>query len=75
MPGTVAFAFRLVDDKLKTSAEGRERIERLARNLTTIGPGIFRYAFEPFSPADPFGTVWVMRFYDHKTFFCVTSSA
>jgi hypothetical protein len=74
MPGTVAFAFRLVDDKLKTSAEGRERIERLAGNLVTIGPGIFRYAFEPFAPPDRFGTVWLMRFYDHKTFFCITSS-
>jgi len=74
MPGTVSFAFRLVDDKLKTSAEGRERIERLAGNLITIGPGIFRYAFEPFAPPDLFGTVWLVLFYDHKTFFCVTSS-
>jgi hypothetical protein len=72
--GSIGFEFREVTDKLQTNAEGRERIDRLASNLTTIGPGIFRYAFEPFFSPDPFGTIWLMRFYDHKTFFCITAS-
>jgi hypothetical protein len=74
MPRVVAFDARLIDGSLKISAEGRERINRLDENLATIGRGIFRYAFEPFEPPDPYGTVWLMRFYDHKTFFCVTAS-
>ena len=64
----------MVDEALKTNAEGRERINRLRGNLTTVGQGVFRYAFEAFEPPDPFGTTWLMRFYDHKTFFCITAS-
>ncbi len=74
MPGTIAFAFRMVDDSLKTNADGRERINRLEENMTSIGQGVFRYAFEAFEPPDPFGSAWLMRFYDHKTFFCITAS-
>jgi hypothetical protein len=74
MSGSIGFEFREVTDNLKTNAEGRERIDRLASNLKAIGPGTFRYAFEPFFPPDPFGTIWLMRFYDHKTFFCITAS-
>jgi hypothetical protein len=73
--GNIGFEFHEVTDKLKTSSEGRERIDRLASSLKTIGPGTFRYAFEPFFRPDPFGTIWLMRFYDHKTFFCITASA
>lgn len=76
VPGTIAFAFRLVDSSLKIGDVGRERIDRLGGRLTSIGQGVFRYGFEPFEPEwpDPFGTVWLMRFYDHKTFFCITAS-
>jgi hypothetical protein len=74
LPGTIAFVFRLVDASLKTNSDGRERINRLDGKLTTIGQGVFRYAFEPFEQPDPFGTVWLMRFYDYKTFFCITAS-
>jgi hypothetical protein len=74
LPRTLEFVCSLVDASLKTSSEGRERINRLDGSLTTIGPGVFRYAFEPFEPPDPYGTVWLMRFYDHRTFFCVTAS-
>jgi hypothetical protein len=76
VPGTIAFAFRLVDSSLKIGDVDRERIDRLGGRLTSIGQGVFRYGFEPFEPEwpDPFGTVWLMRFYDHKTFFCITAS-
>jgi hypothetical protein len=74
MPGTTAFAFREVTENLTVPAEGREWINRLAKTLTTIGAGNFRYASEPLEPTDPFGTAWLMRFYDHKTFFCITAS-
>jgi|SRR5271169_234198 len=74
LPEEIGFEFRLVDASLKTNSDGRERLNRLGANLTTIGQGVFRYAFEPFEQPDPFGTVWLMRFYDHKTFFCVTAS-
>jgi len=74
MPGTIAFEWAVVDGSQKISAEGQERIHRLDESLTTIGRGIFRYAFEPFEQPDPFGAIWLMRFYDHKTFFCVTAS-
>jgi hypothetical protein len=55
---------------------GRESIARLQRNLSSIGQGTFRYAYEceKGPGADPFGTVWLMRFYDHRTFFCATAS-
>jgi hypothetical protein len=74
LPGTIAFVSRSVDSSLSINSNGRELIDRLEGNLITIGQGIFRYAFEPFEPPDPFGTVWLMRFYDHRTFFCVTAS-
>jgi hypothetical protein len=74
VPRNIAFAFRMVDENLKTNAQGQDRINRLAEDLTTIGLGTFRYAFEPFEPPDPFSTAWLMRFYDHKTFFCITAS-
>jgi hypothetical protein len=74
MPGTIAFVFRSVDSSLRTNSDGREIIDRLDGNMITIGDGIFRYAFEPFEPPDPFGTAWLMRFYDHRTFLCITAS-
>jgi hypothetical protein len=74
LPGTIAFVFRLIDASLKTNSDGRERINRLDGKLITIGQGVFRYAFEAFEQPDPFGTAWLMRFYDHKTFFCITAS-
>jgi hypothetical protein len=74
MPGAIVFEIAIIDGSQKISMEGRERIKRLDENLTTIGRGVFRYAFEPFEPPDPFGTAWLMRFYDHKTFFCLTVS-
>jgi hypothetical protein len=75
MPGNVAFGFRKVDENLEIPAQSRERINRLANNLTTIGAGIFRYAFEPLDepPDDPFDTAWLLGFYDDKTFFCITA--
>lgn len=73
LPKPVGFAFWLINDSLKPHQEGRERLERLNGKMTTIGPGVFRYALEPFDPPDPFGTVWLMRFYDHHSFFCVTA--
>jgi hypothetical protein len=75
IPLTVGFACCEITESTKTHAEGRERINRLGENLTAIGQGVFRYAFEPFEPPDPFGTVWLMRFYDLRTFFCVTASS
>lgn len=75
MPGTVGFGFAVIDDSVRPHSAGRERIDRLNANLIMIGDGVFRYSFEPFEPPDPFGTVWLMRFYDHKTFFCVTASS
>lgn len=74
MSGPIAFSFKLMDEKLKLSPTGRARVSRLASKLITIGPGVFRYNFEPFLEPDPFGMAWLMRFYDHKTFFCVTAS-
>lgn len=38
---------------------------------TTIGNGAFRYALG-FKPPDPFGSFWVLRFYDLRTFACKT---
>lgn len=74
LPGTIAFEFCPVDASSKFHSEGQQRMNRLEGRLTTIGGGVFRYAFEPFQPPDPFGTAWLMCFYDHKTFFCVTAS-
>lgn len=74
MPENIGFVFRELTENVKTNVEGRDRIERLAANLTTIGPGTFRYAHEVLFQPDPFGTFWLMRFYDHKTFFCITAS-
>ncbi len=78
LPDALAFEMCMVKPSTKMHAAGRERMNRLSGNLTTIGPGVFQYAFEhfdAFESPDPFGTAWLMRFYDHKTFFCVTASA
>ena len=74
MPATVGFGSVVIDDSTNPHSRGRERIDRLNANLTTIGRGVFRYAFEAFEPPDPFGTVWLMHFYEHKTFFCAKAS-
>jgi hypothetical protein len=74
LTGAFGFEFRLVDTSLKINSKGQEQINRLSENLTTIGQGVFRYAFEKFDQPDLFGAVWLMRFYDHRTFFCVIAS-
>jgi hypothetical protein len=62
MPQHIGFVFRELTENVKTNVEGRDRIERLAADLTTIGPGTFRYAHEALFRPDPFGTFWLMRF-------------
>ncbi len=74
MTGPIVFAFRMVDEHLKGNESGRQRLNRLRESMTNVGTGVFRYGFEPFLESDPFGTAWLMQFYDHKTFFCVTAS-
>jgi hypothetical protein len=74
LPSTIAFECCLLDATSQLHDEGQARVDRLGNHLTTIGSGVFRYAFEPFEPPDPFGSAWLMRFYDHKTFFCITAS-
>ena len=74
MVGNIAFVFRVINERLMANLNVRERVDRMSETLTTIGPGTFRYAFEPFDQPDPFGIAWVMRFYDHRAFFCVTVS-
>ena len=74
MPRTIAFATGMLDDSMSLHAEGEKRVRRLTEMLSSIGSGVFRYAFEPFESPDPFGTIWLMKFYDHKTFFSITSS-
>ena len=74
MPATVHFEFVLLTPSMRISTAGQEQISRLEGNLRTIGQGVFRYTFEPFEAPDPFGTAWLMRFYDNQAFFCITSS-
>ena len=76
LPPTVPFDCRLIDLTGGISELGREVIAGLEGNLSTIGNGAFRYAYdlEPWREPDPFGTTWLMRFYDHRTFFCMTAS-
>lgn len=72
--GPVAFAFWMVSEHLKVDEGDRQRINRLRESMTAIGAGVFRYSFESSLEPDPFGTAWLMQFYYHKTFFCVTAS-
>lgn len=76
LPESVPFEFCDINESLDRPAIDREQIHHLERNLITIGQGTFRYAyvFGPWPEPDPFGTLWLMRFYDHRTFFCATSS-
>ena len=76
LPPTIRFECRLIDVTGDISALGREIITGLRGNLSTIGEGAFRYAcnFEPWRDPDPYGTTWLMQFYDHRTFFCMTAS-
>lgn len=71
MPADIDFECREVPDDSELPQEGRKRIERLTSNQISIGKGAFRYAFEPVGAPESFGEYWLMRFYDHKTFFCV----
>jgi hypothetical protein len=75
LPEWVPFEPCVVDPSREVAPVGREQINRLEENLKTIGQGNFRYAFERFTPHDPFGTIWLMRFYDDRTFFCITASS
>jgi hypothetical protein len=73
-PASVPFDFRFIQVDSTLPALGRGIVARLEGNLHTVGAGNFRYAFEPYAQPDPFGTAWLMRFYDLHTFFCVTAS-
>jgi len=73
LPQAVPFDFSEIVDPAKMSSVGRERMCLLEARLVTIGRGNFRYAFELWPGPDPFETIWLMRFYDHRTFFCFTS--
>ena len=77
LPDTNTVLFRVwpITPSMNIAPQGRDWINRLEGNLTTIGQGVFQYSFEPFEPPDPFGTMWLMRFYQKRTFFCLTASA
>jgi hypothetical protein len=73
LPASIEFACCPLDEPLNIGL-GRETINRLEGTLKTIGGGNFRYAFEQDGLPDPFETLWLMRFYDNRTFFCVTAT-
>lgn len=74
LPASISFGCCPIDGPLNIAPFGREMINRLEGTLKTIGDGKFRYAFEQDGLPDPFETSWLMRFYDNRTFFCVTAS-
>jgi|SRR5882724_6201870 len=74
LPKSASFNFTLVSESTERMPVLRSAIELLAINLTTIGDGIFRYAFVQASLADGFDTVWLLKFYDHRAFLCQTST-
>lgn len=75
LPGTVRFAMRWIGSSASIEQPGLQSFPvGLDGNLISIGQGVFRYGFWPFEAPDPFGTIWLMRFYDHRTFVCVTTS-
>jgi hypothetical protein len=72
LPNSVLFEWAV--PKREPDANGAEMIRRLESNLRTIRDGQFRYAFEFWNQSDPFATIWLMRFYNTRTFFCFTAS-
>jgi hypothetical protein len=74
LPEFVPFQFVSLGDQPKKAAALTDVIDMLARNLQTIGGGVFRYAYAQCAPPDPFVTAWLVSFYDHRTFFCFTSN-
>jgi hypothetical protein len=74
LPASIPFTCRLIAGREKIKPIGREMVSRLEKNLRTIGQGNFRYAFERFDVPERFGTNWLMRFYDLRTFLCITVS-
>jgi hypothetical protein len=71
IPESVSFTFVSLVDQPKKAARLKDEIDNLTRSLQTIGGGVFRYAFLG-SLSDPFITEWLLSFYDHRSFFCVT---
>lgn len=76
LPGAIPFDFCQVEHPLNLPASARELVGRLEGKLNTIGPGTFRFAYEfqSSSGSDPFDTIWLMRFYDQRSFLCATET-
>jgi hypothetical protein len=74
LPRSVPFKFKMLGDSKEHAALLRESMNILAKDLRTIGGGVFRYAFAQSSLREGFDTVWLLKFYDHRAFLCSTSS-
>ena len=74
LPEFVPFRFVSISDEPRIAAALSGGIDSLAKGLKSIGGGVFRYAFVQCAPPDPFVTAWLISFYDHRRFFCFTSS-
>ena len=73
LPENVPFQFVSIGDQPRVAAALSGEIDSLAKSMQAIGGGVFRYGFAQGAPPDPFVTEWLVSFYDHRKFFCVTS--
>jgi hypothetical protein len=75
LPKSVAFKFGSIGNTSGQAAILRETADKLATTLRTIGNGVFRYAFMRLPFPHRFDSVWLLTFYDHRAFLCVTSAS
>jgi hypothetical protein len=69
---SLPFRFVSINDSPKKAAAFRSVIASLEESPTTVGDGIFRYAFEQEVPFT-LSMAWLFTFYDHRKFLCLTT--
>jgi len=71
MPASVSFEIVWIEEQKGVAAAVKGEIDALARNPYVLGASVFRYAFRGGSD---FVSEWLLNFYDHRRFFCLTFS-
>jgi hypothetical protein len=69
---SVNFDFISISDSPSRAATVIDIITGLSGQLESVGDGVFRYAFRQVMPFT-LATVWLLTFYDHRKFFCITA--
>ena len=75
LPANVILRCKLIDKPKEFGPDGEAFLKVVEGNMVSIASGVFSYFSTPLEiEEDPIAGLWLMSFYGHRTFMCMTGT-